>query len=316
MKKKKNYNKIPRVLMDKIENTEKRYFKIGIKKSVFEKDIENYKKLGIDLDVEETMVQRILPPIENGRYSKYNQIGRIIKRKDLPKVSKAFWGECYPYGNTNASKVSYMYTKEVTQTEEYMPQFYQILVQICNSSEEQKIIKFEMDMIVDKENRNYKEELLFVINLMQENIGGFDVYPSDENPKDIEKMEQVNWELLPPGTADESFVKQYFGKKKVQQQTEILDRYNYIQSLDPECLIRGTNYFSKYFGAKFQNGVVALENVESGNAIYVFQQDWEVLSQLSRSELRKISSSNVTRIIHSGNWKKRLEYELNKTFEK
>ena len=85
-----------------------------------------------------------------------------------------------------------------------------------------------------------------------------------------------------------------------------------MQSLSPICMISGTNYFSKYFGAKFENEVVVLENTESGNAIYVFHQDWEELSKLSRSDLRKISSAKVTRIVHLGDWKKKLEYEIHK----
>ena len=77
-------------------------------------------------------------------------------------------------------------------------------------------------------------------------------------------------------------------------------------------MIKGTNYFSKYFGAKFSETVVALENIESGNALFVFHQDWEELSKLCRSDLRKVNSSKVTRIIHNGNWKKKLEYEIGK----
>ena len=147
---------------------------------------------------------------------------------------------------------------------------------------------------------------------MQENIGAYKVYPADVGPSDVAKWEHVDWEFLPPGKMDETFIKNHFGKRSKKDQEVIMERYNYIQSLEPICMIKGTNYFSKYFGAKFSETVVVLENIESGNALLVFHQDWEELSKLCRSDLRKVNSSKVTRIIHNGNWKKRLEYEIGK----
>ena len=55
------------------------------------------------------------------------------------------------------------------------------------------------------------------------------------------------------------------------------------------------------------NDVVVLENIRSGNAIYVFYQDWKTLSKLSRTELMKRKSEDMIRIPHMGNWKQLLE---------
>ena len=309
---KKNFNKIPNNVLNKINSMECRYFKVGIKLKIKKADIEKYRHLGIKV-VDGNLIcgSSILPSKMNGRYSKYNCEGRQIRRKDLPKIDKIFFGECYPYGNTNSSKVPYSYTKKVWQVEEWIPQYLKINISV-NTEFDGFSAFFEVNTILDKQRQDFEEEVLFAINLMQENIGKYEIYPADAEPSEIAKWEYVNWEFLPPGKIDEELVKKYFGKKSNQEQKEILERYNFMQSLSPICMISGTNYFSKYFGAKFENEVVVLENTESGNAIYVFHQDWEELSKLSRSDLRKISSAKVTRIVHLGDWKKKLEYEIHK----
>ena len=59
--------------------------------------------------------------------------------------------------------------------------------------------------------------------------------------------------------------------------------------------------FRRYFGAQFQHDLVAFENVEYGNAIYVLKGDWAILSKLSRGELLKLNTG-VDRIVHFVGW--------------
>lgn len=110
---KKHFNKIPKNVLNKINSMECRCFKVGIKLKIKKADIEKYRHLGIEV-VDGNLIcgNSILPSKMNGRYSKYNCEGRQIRRKDLPKIDKIFCGECYPYGNTNSSKVPYSYTKK------------------------------------------------------------------------------------------------------------------------------------------------------------------------------------------------------------
>ena len=67
--------------------------------------------------------------------------------------------------------------------------------------------------------------------------------------------------------------------------------------------VKGTNKFNSYFGAKFDNDIVVLENKEYGNAIYVFYDDWDALSRFSRTELLRMNTDKVTKITHTKNWK-------------
>lgn len=310
---KKNLNKIPREVIKTIRELPDQYFKVGVKIEITDKNIEQFKNFGLRWqDKKLVCMVKVLPLSNNGRYSRYNRNGRSVRRKDLPKVDKTFWGECYPYGNKNCSKVSYCYTKKVWQVEEWLPQFIEIAVNIEKEKDAFFAI-FEVNNIIDKHRDDFEDDLLFAINLMQENVGRFEVYPEQVGPDEIRKWEYVDWEFLPPGKIDYAFIKRFFGKKTKQHQKEIQDRYNYLESLSPERMVRGTNYFSKYFGAKFENGTVVLENTESGNAIYVFHRNWQEFSKLSRSDLRRMKSLEVARIVHSGNWKKKLEHEIHKS---
>ncbi|MBC2776622.1 hypothetical protein [Parasphingopyxis marina] len=60
--------------------------------------------------------------------------------------------------------------------------------------------------------------------------------------------------------------------------------------------------FARYFGARFGDRLVALENLEYGNALYLFEQDWEELTQISRAELIRRRDPAVHRIPHIRGW--------------
>lgn len=71
-------------------------------------------------------------------------------------------------------------------------------------------------------------------------------------------------------------------------------------------LVETTNEFRRYFGAQFAHDLVAFENIEYGNAIYVMFDDWEELSKKSRTELLSSRIHNFKRIPHTITWKRRL----------
>jgi hypothetical protein len=80
------------------------------------------------------------------------------------------------------------------------------------------------------------------------------------------------------------------------------ERLKTLDRLGHDGFIVGTGRFSNYFGVKFGERLVALENLEYGNALYVFEENWEELSQLSRSELIRRRDPQVHRIPHLPGW--------------
>ena len=81
-----------------------------------------------------------------------------------------------------------------------------------------------------------------------------------------------------------------------EERLRVLDRFEHTG------FIVGKGRFARYFGAKFGDTLVALENLEYGNTMYVFEQDWERLTQLSRTELIKRRDPTVHRVPHLQGW--------------
>lgn len=134
---------------------------------------------------------------------------------------------------------------------------------------------------------NFLPNLLENLNLLQENVGIADVFPANAAISDYLSTIRVNWEILPPGDRDRNIARMLSGTvaPSPEARRRFEERYDLLAELVPIAFINGTGGFSRYFGAKFADDLVVLENVEYGNAIYVMFEEWETLSQRSRTEL-------------------------------
>ncbi len=134
---------------------------------------------------------------------------------------------------------------------------------------------------------HFYSQLLFDLNILQENIGICDLYESDETIDTYLRSLYVNWEILPPGESEETInrIIGIVGDSDPVTRAIIADRYAVLASLQPRHLITGQSGFARYFGAQFADDLVVFENLRYGNAIYIMFDDWQVLSQKSRIEL-------------------------------
>jgi hypothetical protein len=151
--------------------------------------------------------------------------------------------------------------------------------------------------------------LLNALNILQENVGVADVFPADANREDYLRTVSVAWEILPPGEAAATIAKvlKHFRKPSEEVKARILERYQFLASLNPKGIVVGTSGFVRYFGAQFADNLVVFENLEYGNAIYVMFEEWKALSTQSRVELLKGDTSKFIRIVHSKGWKTQLK---------
>jgi hypothetical protein len=83
-------------------------------------------------------------------------------------------------------------------------------------------------------------------------------------------------------------------------------RFALLASLKPTRYIKGASGFRRYFGAYFNDNLVVFEHLEYGNALYIMDESWPTLSRLSRLELLSSARPGFERIIHRGQWEKRL----------
>lgn len=118
---------------------------------------------------------------------------------------------------------------------------------------------------------------------------------------------RLNWDILPKGNYPWEKVKesiqQITDKYKNTQRQMMLRNCEEISKYEPDFVAYGRSGFRGYavFGFESKN-LFILESVIPNNATYVFEKNWEQLSQLTKAE---ILSHNLqkTRIIHNANWK-------------
>lgn len=310
MRWKKNFIKLPKQTFGKISKMKGDYFKVVCIKRIPKKDIVDklYEHISIRYENEKILYdKRIVPSIENGRYSKYNCIGRTIPRDDLPKVEKYYSFDRPNYGDYSKGTHEISYSKKVRQQEIWVPEFIAIKIELLEGEKDTVIFKFEVDDIIDRSIQGYIKSVMFNINLLQENCGAYDVHEVSVTNEELIRTLYVDWELLPPGSNEiERFISGIREYVSYETYKAIEDRHEFIKSLRPKEFIKGSNKFSKYFGAKFNNDLVILENIHYGNAIYIFYEDWKILSKLSRTELLRMNTDKFTKIVHSKDWKKRV----------
>lgn len=310
---KQNFLKISDSIRFKISNITSENISISCALKVPFTDITSgkYQHLNIfyndnDLSFEE----KIIPHQKVGRYSKYNIYGLVKKRKDLPKIPKLFTRTVPNFGDPSKGYHDISYFRNVYQKEiVYQIRSIQIKVDVLEVNESDAIFKFSIDRLLNKNDLDFEKELLFDINLLQENIGNVDVFKENATDAEYLKTVNINWEILPIGTKDETI--EHIAKSMNIESNDALreilcSRYEILIKLKPINFVHGISGTKRYIGAQFSEKLVVFENIEYGNAIYIMFDEWKKLSKLSRIELLNNRSMNFVRIVHNKDWEKKL----------
>lgn len=244
----------------------------------------------------------ICPPADMGRYSLKNREGWVVKRKDLPKEN--VWFESPNFGDW--SKGSHLSPVPAYPRDYYDPPSFNLTVNPVGSLENEKLaLKISVDFPYDQTNPAFPNDLLFGLNLLQENAGVCGIVPRDATTTELLGKLHMSWDFFPPGTREDEIVRQTLsGIRNVTPEVErrIRDRVRLFESLRPMRLLKGAGGLNRYIGAQFANDLVVFENMSYGNALYVLYEDWEQLSQRSRLELLRQSEKRYRRFVHTGNW--------------
>jgi hypothetical protein len=254
----------------------------------------------------------VVPPRKSGKYSTRNRDGRQIVRRDLPMVTKEFTAETPNWGDWSNGSHEISWDRDVYQREFDAPRGFRISIELLTEekgAEPTVVLKFQVDAVLRPGAKGFNDELLYALNVLQENVGVVDVFPSDATREDYLKTVYVAWEILPPGEKDATIAKILSKLRNPSDETKaiIMERYNLLASMRSIAFVVGTSGFEGYFGAKFAEDFVVFENIEYGNAIYVMFEDWETLSKQSRLELLKGDTSKFVRIVHGKGWQAQLK---------
>lgn len=306
---KKNIYKIPGQILKKLETIDGKEVIVGCAVKFKAEDLASgeLKHLGIVLTEKGlNLPTSIIPPDSQGKYSDRNINGFEVTRKDLPKethyhsVETPNWGDSYN-GTHTVDLPHEKYPRDF-----HSPRELEIFMkaQDVRPGLPTYIISFQVQEVLSKNDDKFNDYLFDNLNLLQENVGAFGVQEATMPLADYVKSLHVSWEILPPGTLEETIQRVFRGKTPNQQLRDVTtERYNFFQSLNPKNLVFGSSGFRRYFGAQLEDDLVVFENVEYGNAVYILFNNWEELSKLSRLELMSGQFGNsFERIVHTGDW--------------
>jgi hypothetical protein len=129
------------------------------------------------------------------------------------------------------------------------------------------------------------------------------------------KPQQLLWRLLPPEKNSFKRILDHFDdlNKQVWKDEYDRERLEIAYKLGPSATYIGIDEFEWYIVFYFQSIQLAvLECPLKGNALYLIAGDWQTLSSLSKTALLEHYQGEVTRIIHTGDWRSKLRGLLRK----
>ena len=247
----------------------------------------------------------VIPDPLQGKYSLKNVFGEEIVRRDLPKETHYTEIESPNWGDSSNGTHTVRLPHEKYPRDIIPPKLIAIEINHKQSSGSHFIFNLRVTRILEKKSSMIDDDLLFDLNLLQENLGKCGVENADKPISTYADTLIVSWDIFPPGSKEEVLSRIFRGKNITPDKKNVAEnRYDFFMSLEPKKIVTGNSTFSNYLGAMLEDDLVVFENIEYGNAIYILYDNWDEISKLSRIDLLSgRAGNNFDRIIHSGNWK-------------
>jgi hypothetical protein len=246
----------------------------------------------------------ILPSIV-GRISRFNSEGKWIALKDLPKENR--YVQTVRWSWTTYDGVEHTDFKDI----------FRLCYQRDFMSPPSVELEFRenaiQSFVFSPEFKNTEadaEKNAHVFNLLLELFGSCDVVQADLATIPSPILKKANWRLLPSGAHPFDQIKAHV-EHAVRHMSEatcsvILDRQKTLEEFGPEEKWVGEGGFNDYVAYVFKSfGLVVLESLRRDNAIYVFADNWQAVSKLTKAEILQ-GGLHHSRIVHVDGWKSKL----------
>lgn len=312
---KSNFRNIPPTVAKALNQIDGDLVAVAATKKVAKVDIESgqYAHLGLRSDGGKIITSDpVVPPADTGKWSERNALGWDRKRQDWPMVTKTWTFESPNFGDgARNGWTMRSWTRDVYQHQVFEPQGMTIEVTILDDrGGDHIVVKFALGPLINRSMPEFELMLLWSINVLQENVGATGVFASDASAEDYKATIALDWQIFPPGTADE-IVARLAGSARPGNRPDfekhVRDRVRLFESFDPNNYIRGQGGFGSYFGAQFADDLVVFENLRYGNAVYLLYQNWNDVSRRSRLDLLRDQDAHFDRVVHTQGWEERLK---------
>jgi len=241
------------------------------------------------------------PPPSCGIYARRNLDGWKEKRVVLPKETRevSSWAPSWSSGSYHLVSREL----EAYPVEHHAAKLLTISATVLEDLVDGGLVRFRVDQPLERETKGFAADLWFNLRLLREAVGEAHVYDADLGDEEFARIQHVDWELLPRGSADRVLAHLASQKTTETERLEVAaERLRVLDRLGHDGFIVGRGKFARYFGAKFGDRLVALEKLEYGNALYLFEENWEQLTQLSRTEFIRRRDPSVHRVPHLPGW--------------
>lgn len=317
----KNFRHTPDWIESKVDDLGDDPLQVATVRAVRREEVEEgfWDHLGFNVeDGDITFPEKATPPTDVGVWSKTNLRGYERRLTDQPKEERTWSIEVPNYGDWSKGSHEIVFSRMCYPKKISPPKQMAIdMEQVAEVADEDAIqVRFIVEEVLDPTDERFDRDLFYDLNVLQENVGDVDVFPADATLQDYQDTLRVNWEILPPGERDENITR-IIGPRDLsdEERGEVAERYDFFRSLDPERIIYGTSGFQRYFGAVISEDCVIFENTSYGNAMYIMGEDWEELSQLSRTELLEQAHADYDRVVHQGHWKQQARANIRRRLE-
>lgn len=168
----------------------------------------------------------------------------------------------------------------------------------------------ETKYVTNKEISKDANKLKFAMNLLLEIFGEFEIVHNEEKIN-YGEIKRLNWNVLPRGKYPWEKLYPYIKNNlDNMQETKAKIAKNNIEKItqyNPKFVAIGRSGFSGYiiYGFNKENKVI-LESMEIDNATYVLNENWEIISKLTKAEILK-NNLHEKRIIHTKRWNEEIE---------
>lgn len=238
-------------------------------------------------------------PGEVGKISSFNASGKEVKRKDLPLIKKTIpqyrtWKDWHGREHDGIQHR----TMDVYPVDFVGPPAEKLIVRIIDG--EHYIVSRPLSLSVAQ------DEILHLANLFLEIFGRFEIFDVVKQKITSVPTRQLHWEVLPSGkypwAKAAGYVTPYLSKLTPSEKGVIEHRMREISKYEPDFLATGRGGYSGYFVYGFEKrSLYFLESCQLNNATYVFGDDWEDLSALSKGEILN-GDEKFERVIHDKKW--------------
>lgn len=253
--------------------------------------------------------EAVLPAPAFGPVSRFNADGKYEVLKDQPmetayRQAEWTWKEWHGrYDQVEQSKIVDIPYKRYPRTF-IPPPSVELAVQKDTHG---KLIIATPSIVYESVNEN---KILHLVNLMLEIFGHCHVLTDDLQEIPVSKLRRVNWEILPRGRRPWDELKRELApivdsapegnQPIIRHRLEVVNRY------EPDFVAVGRAGFRGYlvFGYP-EKDLYVLESAYTGNATYVFGEDWESLSKLTKAEILS-DDLQEERLIHREGWEQRV----------